>query len=211
MKGWFQRFMAGRYGFDQFGGFLCISSLILIVIGAWVSPVLYWLGLAAIVYSYFRILSRNTRKRYSENLKYLSYQNRVTTWFGKQQVRFNFAVILMVANTEDEQGLTAWEKSVDLKKEVFQAILGADDIQAGRDWIQFESLTVLDLNRAALTVQLDFSCQYEINDNETRHGADIDRLGRFLRMYTDIDVIAEKGHPDGRIEAKVLIDLEKTK
>ena len=75
MKGWFQRFMAGRYGFDQFGGFLCISSLILIVIGAWVSPVLYWLGLAAIVYSYFRILSRNTRKRYSENLKYLSYQN----------------------------------------------------------------------------------------------------------------------------------------
>ncbi len=40
--------MAGRYGFDQFGGFLCISSLILIVIGAWVSPVLYWLGLAAI-------------------------------------------------------------------------------------------------------------------------------------------------------------------
>ena len=88
MKGWFQRFMAGRYGFDQFGGFLCISSLILIVIGAWVSPVLYWLGLAAIIYSYFRILSRNTRKRYAENLKYLSYQNRVTTWLGKYQVRF---------------------------------------------------------------------------------------------------------------------------
>ena len=45
-------------------------------------------GAGGIVYSYFRILSRNTRKRYSENLKYLSYQNRVTTWFGKQQVRF---------------------------------------------------------------------------------------------------------------------------
>lgn len=69
MKGWFQRFMSGRYGFDQFSGFLCIASLILIVIGAWVSPVLYWLGLAAIIYSYFRILSRNTRKRYAENLK----------------------------------------------------------------------------------------------------------------------------------------------
>ena len=83
MKGWFQRFMSGRYGFDQFGGFLCIASFILIVIGAWVSPILYWLGLAAIIYSYFRILSRNTRKRYAENLKYLSYQNRVTTWLGK--------------------------------------------------------------------------------------------------------------------------------
>lgn len=88
MKGWFQRFMSGRYGFDQFSGFLCIASLILIVIGAWVSPVLYWLGLAAIIYSYFRILSRNTRKRYAENLKYLSYQSRATAWFAKQQVRF---------------------------------------------------------------------------------------------------------------------------
>lgn len=88
MKGWFQRFMAGRYGFDQFGGFLCISSLILIVIGAWVSPVLYWLGLAAIVYSYFRILTATPASGTDENLKYLSYQNRVTTWFGKQQVRF---------------------------------------------------------------------------------------------------------------------------
>ena len=63
-------------------------ALPLIVIGAWVSPILYWLGLAAIIYSYFRILSRNTRKRYAENLKYLSYQNRVTTWLGKYQVRF---------------------------------------------------------------------------------------------------------------------------
>lgn len=88
MKGWFQRFMSGRYGFDQFSGFLCIASLILIVIGAWVSPVLYWLGLAAIIYSYFRILSRNTRKRYAENLKYLSYQSRAAAWFAKQQVRF---------------------------------------------------------------------------------------------------------------------------
>ena len=74
MKGWFQRFMSGRYGFDQFSGFLCISSLIFVVIGAWLSPVLYWLGLAALVYSYFRILSRNTRKRYEENLKYLYYR-----------------------------------------------------------------------------------------------------------------------------------------
>ena len=117
----------------------------------------------------------------------------------------------MVSNTEDEQGLTAWEAADDLKKEVFRAILGSDDIKAGKDWIQFEGLSIAEINRAALTLQLDFSCEYEIKDEQTRHGADIDRLGRFLRMYTDIDVIAEKGHPDGRIEAKVLIDLEKTK
>ncbi|WP_289187185.1 hypothetical protein [uncultured Parasutterella sp.] len=129
----------------------------------------------------------------------------------RQVVRFRFAVLVMVSNTEDEQGLTAWEAADDLKKEVFRAILGSDDIKAGKDWIQFEGLSIAEINRAALTLQLDFSCEYEITDEQTRHGADIDRLGRFLRMYSDIDVIAEKGHPDGRIEAKVLIDLEKTK
>ena len=40
MRSWFQRFMSGRYGFDQLGGFLCIVSFILVIIGAWVSPVL---------------------------------------------------------------------------------------------------------------------------------------------------------------------------
>ena len=88
MKGWFQRFMAGRYGFDQFGGFLCISSLILIVIGAWVSPVLYWLGLILLIYSYFRVLSRNRSKRYAENLKYLSLQNKVVDWANRYILRF---------------------------------------------------------------------------------------------------------------------------
>ena len=29
MRSWFQRFMSGRYGFDQLGGFLCIASFIL--------------------------------------------------------------------------------------------------------------------------------------------------------------------------------------
>ena len=138
-------------------------------------------------------------------------QDPATSSRYQQVVRFRFAVLVMVSNTEDEQGLTAWEAADDLKKEVFRAILGSDDIKAGKDWIQFEGLSIAEINRAALTLQLDFSCEYEITDEQTRHGADIDRLGRFLRMYTDIDVIAEKGHPDGRIEAKVLIDLEKTK
>ena len=81
MRSWFQRFMSGRYGFDQLGGFLCIVSFILVIIGAWVSPVLYWLGLILLIYSYFRVLSRNRSKRYAENLKYLTLQNKV------QQVR----------------------------------------------------------------------------------------------------------------------------
>ena len=80
--------MSGRYGFDQLGGFLCIVSFILVIIGAWVSPVLYWLGLVLLIYCYFRVLSRNRSKRYSENLKYLSVQNKVVDWASRYILRF---------------------------------------------------------------------------------------------------------------------------
>ena len=33
MKAWFQRFMSGRYGSDQFSMFLSISALVLLVLG----------------------------------------------------------------------------------------------------------------------------------------------------------------------------------
>ena len=49
MKGWLQRFMSGRYGFDRFSGFLSTCSLVLILLGAFFSAVLYWLGLHLLV------------------------------------------------------------------------------------------------------------------------------------------------------------------
>lgn len=87
MKDWLQRFMSGRNGFDRFSQFLCILSLILVVIGANTSDIIYFLGLAALIYCYFRVLSRDTAKRYAENMKYLSYQDKVTTAFGRMQTR----------------------------------------------------------------------------------------------------------------------------
>ena len=73
MKGWFQRFMAGRYGFDQFGGFLRISGAGLILSSArgcrrcctgW--------GWRPSSTAIFRILSRRLPQAgTSENLKYL--------------------------------------------------------------------------------------------------------------------------------------------
>lgn len=126
----------------------------------------------------------------------------------QQTVEFNFAVVLAISNATDEQGLNAWERADDLKKAVFAAILGSDDTGSQRDWIQYEGLSIVELNRAFLAVQLEFSCNYDIKDDETRHGKDIDRLGRFLRMYADIDVIGADGKPDGKIEAKFHEDLE---
>lgn len=80
--------MSGRYGFDRFCGFLSFCSLLLVVLGALFSPLLYWLGLITLGYCYFRMLSRNTRKRYQENLKYLALESKVTGWFGTHRARF---------------------------------------------------------------------------------------------------------------------------
>ena len=89
MKAWFQRFMSGRYGFDQLNGFLCILSLILVVLGAWLSGFLYWLGLALLLWCYYRMFSRSIQKRYAENMKYLSLQNQAKDWLARQKLRFD--------------------------------------------------------------------------------------------------------------------------
>lgn len=80
--------MSGRYGFDRFCGFLSFCSLLLVVLGALLSPLLYCLGLITLGYCYFRMLSRNTQKRYQENLKYLALESKVTGWFGTRKTRF---------------------------------------------------------------------------------------------------------------------------
>lgn len=81
--------MSGRYGFDQLNGFLCILSLILVVLGAWLSGFLYWVGLALLLWCYYRIFSRNIQKRYAENMKYLSLQNQAKDWLARQKLRFD--------------------------------------------------------------------------------------------------------------------------
>ena len=80
--------MSGRYGFDRFSGFLSVTSLVLVLLGALFSAVLYWIGLLFLGYCYFRILSRNIQKRYRENLKYLAVESKVTGWFSTRQMRF---------------------------------------------------------------------------------------------------------------------------
>jgi hypothetical protein len=118
----------------------------------------------------------------------------------RQAVKFEFAVVLMVNNAADEQGLSAWEQAVDLKKEVFHALLGKE---IDRDPIQYEGLSIVDLNRARLIVQLEFSVEFDIVDGDTRHGLDIAALGPWDTAMVDVDL----SKPDGQIEAKVKIDL----
>lgn len=91
MKAWLQRFMSGRYGGDQFSGFLSIAALVIFVLGLLVpglaGTLLYWVGLAVLIYSYVRIFSRNIPKRAAENRWYLAKQAAVSQRFSSMKTR----------------------------------------------------------------------------------------------------------------------------
>ena len=71
MKEKFMRFMQGRNGFDQFAQFLNKVTLVVLILSIFIKwPPIYYLGLALLIYMYFRVLSKNIPKRYEENQKF---------------------------------------------------------------------------------------------------------------------------------------------
>ena len=91
MKDKFYRFMQGRYGVDQFAKFTMGVALVSIVLAIFVNTgssagsLLDMLGLVAIVYTYFRIFSRNISKRAQENQKYLSATSKLRQRLNKEK------------------------------------------------------------------------------------------------------------------------------
>ena len=92
MKERFMRFMVGRYGADQLSRFLNFAALALIVISTILgffrlTAAYYIIWVAALVLMgivLWRMFSKNTSKRYQENVKYLNLKNRVTGFFRRK-------------------------------------------------------------------------------------------------------------------------------
>lgn len=85
MREKFARFMMGRYGVDQFSKFLTIFTIVLMVLGLFIHPILYYFGIVGMIYMYFRIFSRNRVKRSAENQWYLRKSYAVRNWFDKKK------------------------------------------------------------------------------------------------------------------------------
>lgn len=90
MKDKLNKFMQGRYGADQLSRFTIGVALVSILAAALlrkyaIGQLLDLLGLAAIIYTYFRMLSRNIQKRYAENQKYLSMTQNIRLRFAKEK------------------------------------------------------------------------------------------------------------------------------
>ena len=91
MKEKFIKFMEGRYGVDGFArftmgvGLVCIVASVFFRNGSTTGAILNTVGLAAIIYTYFRMLSRNIQKRYAENQKYLAKTYKIRTYIQQQK------------------------------------------------------------------------------------------------------------------------------
>lgn len=80
MKEKVQRFMMGRYGFDELSKVYLGATIVLMILSMFVkSSLLYVLALLLLVYSYYRAFSKNIAKRQTENQKFLNsrYQGAV--------------------------------------------------------------------------------------------------------------------------------------
>ena len=92
MRDKINKFMQGRYGVDELSRFTMGVALALIILTMFVNivnrsvgSVLDFLGIAAIVYAYFRIFSRNIQQRYAENQKFLQMTSKFRFRFNKEK------------------------------------------------------------------------------------------------------------------------------
>ena len=78
MREKFYRFMQGRYGTDELSKFLVGFGMVLIILNILtrmkIFNLLFWVCL---IYSYFRMFSKNHSARYAENQKFLGMRNRL--------------------------------------------------------------------------------------------------------------------------------------
>ena len=85
MRQKFANFMRGRYGVDQFSKFLSVLTLVLMIVGLFTHPILYYFGIAGMIYMYFRVFSKNYSKRSAENQWYMRKSYKVRGWFDKRK------------------------------------------------------------------------------------------------------------------------------
>ena len=85
MKQKIAKFMYGRYGSDEFSKALSVIAVLLLVIsmfmGASGRSFMLVLVLALLIYTNYRIFSKNMTARRHENEKYMVLQNKVTDWW----------------------------------------------------------------------------------------------------------------------------------
>ena len=74
-----QSFMRTRYGADQLSQFLTWAALVLLLLGAFLTPILTIIGYACFIWAIVRMLSKNPAARRKENQWYLNKSWKIKT------------------------------------------------------------------------------------------------------------------------------------
>lgn len=78
--------MSGRYGFDSMGRCTLISALIVMVLSSFLdSFILSVISWTLIIYTYYRMFSKNVYKRSAENQVFLNKTYKIRYWFKGQK------------------------------------------------------------------------------------------------------------------------------
>ncbi len=117
-----------------------------------------------------------------------------------QDLTEGFSVIVVLSNDRDERGQWASFDAVhDVRRDVWKALLGWEpDPDAGP--VCYAGGTVLELNRAELYYQFDFTVVREVTEEDTRQQDDLAALDAFNTLSIDVDYIDPGAGPDGQIE-----------
>ena len=79
-----QRFMAGRYGVDQLNRFYIGLTFVLLILSMVTRfSLLYLVALALLIYSYYRMFSKNVSKMYAQNQKFLNIRYKAVAKWNK--------------------------------------------------------------------------------------------------------------------------------
>ena len=83
-----QRFMYGRYGFDELSkSSLAVTLMLMVISMLFRNRLIYLVYLVLLVFSYWRALSKNIGKRQQENRRFLSIRYKSTAKWSKWKER----------------------------------------------------------------------------------------------------------------------------
>lgn len=75
-------FLYGRYGMDELYQFNMVVYLVLFVFNIFFnSMILFWIEMIIIVFSFYRLFSKNIKQRKKENQVYLNIKNSIKKYF----------------------------------------------------------------------------------------------------------------------------------
>lgn len=128
-----------------------------------------------------------------------------------QDVTDGFAVIVCMSNVADERGQSAVSDCVDdIRTELWLALLGWEPTP---DYypIQYEGGTLLQMTRAALYYQYEFSAKFSVTQEFTRQQQDLLAQSDFAGVDVNVDLIAgATSKPDGEIDFSFSADSSTT-